>query len=186
MNSSQKIPGYCGHVPHRSELIGLTTGQSNKVAEMAYREMKSPNKRLQSNGFDIINAGSLNSGAFSRAGSVSNANELLEKKAMVGTTSRNSKTWLNGPQHEIRNQHVPGYTGFIQGIKAENVYSKSYAKDTALSLKKEIPRGQELAPKLRYVSQSQSTYKPENFRRIRENKDMTNKRDFLEYTMQLN
>lgn len=30
--SGQKIPGYSGHIPFKQDLIGLTTGESNRKA----------------------------------------------------------------------------------------------------------------------------------------------------------
>ena len=34
-----------------------------------------------------------------------------------------------------------GYSGYIPGIKAENVFGESYGKTTAISVKNEFPRG---------------------------------------------
>ena len=71
---------------------------------------------------------------------------------MIGNNSRESNTWLNGPKHNIRNQCVPGYTGFISGVKSENLFSKSYADNTAKSFKEKITRGADLSPDKRFVS----------------------------------
>jgi hypothetical protein len=49
--------------------------------------------------------------------------EKVQGDIMVGNLSRYSRTWINGPQHNIREQRIPGYTGFIPGIKSENVFS---------------------------------------------------------------
>jgi hypothetical protein len=46
---------------------------------------------------------------------------------MIGNKSKEAKSWINGPTHEIRNQCLPGYTGFIPGIKSENVFSTTFA-----------------------------------------------------------
>jgi len=37
MNSSTNIPGYSGHIPYKSGLIGLTNGAGNRAAEVTYR-----------------------------------------------------------------------------------------------------------------------------------------------------
>lgn len=42
MNSSQKIPGYAGHIPFKGEYFGLTTGNLNRVAEESYKTVCSP------------------------------------------------------------------------------------------------------------------------------------------------
>ena len=34
-----------------------------------------------------------------------------------------------------------GYSGYIPGVKAENVFGESYGKTTAISVKNEFPRG---------------------------------------------
>ncbi len=60
---------------------------------------------------------------------------------MLGNNSKDAKSWLNGPTHEIRNQCLPGYTGFVPGIKAENLFSATYASNTARSFANGIPRG---------------------------------------------
>ena len=44
MKSGEKIPGYTGFVPFRFENIGLTVGESNRVAENAYRTSVSKGK----------------------------------------------------------------------------------------------------------------------------------------------
>ena len=77
----------------------------------------------------------------SRSQSIDGSNETAERLKAFGKTSKNSVTWVNGPQHEIRNQCIPGYTGFISGVKSENVYAKSYANTTAKSFKDTITRG---------------------------------------------
>lgn len=44
------------------------------------------------------------------------------------------------------------YTGHIPGITAENMFSKSYAKTTAVALHGKFPRGHDLPKKDRYRS----------------------------------
>ena len=38
--SGQKIPGYSGHIPLKMDLIGLTTGESNRKAGEDYSAAK--------------------------------------------------------------------------------------------------------------------------------------------------
>jgi hypothetical protein len=86
----------------------------------------------------------------SRSRSIDGSNEKNERMASLGKTSKNSVTWVNGPQHEIRNQCIPGYTGFISGVKSENVYAKSYSTSTAKSFTDKITRGGNLVDQKRF------------------------------------
>jgi len=76
-----------------------------------------------------------------------------EKQLTVGNYSKNAVSWICGPKHEIRDQRIPGYTGFIPGIQAENVYSKSYTRCAAKSLNGRIDRQNELSPERRFKTQ---------------------------------
>jgi len=93
MNSGDKIPGYSGYVPFKYDNVGLTCGQSNRIAEAAYRE------NLQPRGKD--NYASIDPN--SRTAYVNAEHKTPQKIMMVSNSSKNSKTWLCGPQHEIRN-----------------------------------------------------------------------------------
>ena len=54
-----------------------------------------------------------------------------KNKQIFGNQSRFAKNWACGPNHMIRNQQVPGYTGHIKGLISENLFSKSYGNSTA-------------------------------------------------------
>jgi len=81
---------------------------------------------------------------------------------------------------------VPGYTGFIPGVKAENVFSRTYAGCTSSSFKKEIVRGYDPLPKDRFATVTSDKFSPQSFRRIIENPNFASKRDYLEYTLSVN
>lgn len=100
--------------------------------------------------------------------------------------SKTSVTWMNGPQHEIRNQCIPGYTGFVSGINSENLFGKSYSNNTAKSFKGEITRGFDHQPSKRFQSQNQKVYREKNMRRVRERPEFCNKRDYLEFMITIN
>jgi hypothetical protein len=59
---------------------------------------------------------------------------------------------------------VPGYTGFIPGIQAENVFSITYAKASAKSLANRITRGANLPPLKLYQSVNRSEFNEKNFK----------------------
>ena len=50
---------------------------------------------------------------------------------------------------------VPGYQGYITGIKSENYFSQTYGRSTEASALGNIPRGFDLPDKERYVSVAQ-------------------------------
>jgi len=91
-----------------------------------------------------------------------------------------------GPTHEIRNQAVPGYTGFIPGVKAENVFSRTYANTSSSSFKNDIVRGHDPLPKDRFATIAADKFSPRSFRRIEQNPDFASRRDYLEYTLSVN
>jgi hypothetical protein len=105
---------------------------------------------------------------------------------MIGNKSKDAKSWLNGPTHEIRNQCLPGYTGFIPGIKAENVFSTTYATNTASSFANKIPRGAEGSPDERFKTIQAEKFSPFSNRRIIENDAFSSRRDYVEYTIAVN
>lgn len=81
-----------------------------------------------------------------------------------------------------------GYCGHIPGIVSENMYAKSYGKNTAKALHGDFSRGIDLPKHEKYRSQSQSEYNPLNFRRysespitLVENPKIKKNRDFDEY-----
>ncbi len=164
MNSSKNIPGYTGFIPYKSEFFGNTTGASNAQAEMTYRS--------SSNKFNDVGATILSitgGNQRSRSSAVQADTEQPERKRMFGTQSKNSCSWINGPTHEIRNQCLPGYTGFIPGVKAENVFSHTYAHTTNSSFNGGIVRGANPQGAHRYSTVTGEKFSPCSFRRIVEN-----------------
>lgn len=62
------------------------------------------------------------------------------------------------PEPEQLHKHIPGYRGYVPGIKAENVYARTFGRTTNDSLDGHIQRGFDLNGGQRYVSTNQSTY----------------------------
>lgn len=100
MNSGKNIPGYTGFVPYKSEFFGNTTCHSNRQAEQTYRVEHTSND-LSNVGKTILalQSGSLNE----RSTSVNNAKQFPQHRLMIGNRSKDAKSWINGPTHEIRN-----------------------------------------------------------------------------------
>jgi hypothetical protein len=88
MRSGEKIPGYSGYVPFKFENVGVTCGQSNRIAEAAYRDSLMPKgKEVYSSSIDPN----------SRTSYVNSEYRTPQKQMMVSNASKNSKTWLCGP-----------------------------------------------------------------------------------------
>jgi hypothetical protein len=82
---------------------------------------------------------------------------------------------------------MPGYTGFISGIKSENVFATTYAKNTSKSFENEIPRGFKCSnPNERYKTLASSKHDKSANRRILEDQRFSPKRDFIEYSIAVN
>lgn len=81
---------------------------------------------------------------------------------------------------------MPGYTGHVKGLVAENLFAKSYAKMTSKAFSKRHPIGSDLTPKNRFKSSQRMDYEPKNFRRFAENKEMIPQRDYSDFTKFMN
>lgn len=49
--------------------------------------------------------------------------------------TQNIITWEGGTTYSTQRQHIPGYSGFVPGIKCENHHAKTFSKITADALK---------------------------------------------------
>lgn len=125
-----------------------------------------------------------------RSNSINTLNESPQNQLILGMRSKDAKTWINGPTHEIRNQALPGYTGFIPGVKSENVFSTTYSSNTAKSFENQIVKGQPNfdvnKPNDRFRTTQNEIYSPRSNRRIVENQEFNSRRDYLEYTIAVN
>ena len=124
------LPGYTGHVPSKNERFGNTAGQIKR--DILRDKGKHPiifpcvideSKRVYSDKFTPA---------------------VDKNKIIYGNSSRNALNWQCGPNHMIRNQEVPGYTGHIKGLVSENLFSKSFGNSTAQAYGKKHPVGNEL------------------------------------------
>ena len=132
------MPGYTGHVPSKNERFGATAGQIKR--EILADEGKHP-----------ITMTRFSSDA-NRLYSTRFVPRIDKNKIVYGTHSRFAKNWACGPNHMIRNQQVPGYTGHIKGLVSENIFSASYGNSTAKAIGKKHPVGHEVNAKERFLS----------------------------------
>ena len=150
--SKEYLPGYTGHVPSKNERFGSTAGQIK-------REI------LADRGRHPITL-ARNEDASMRLYSDKFTPSVDKNKEIYGTRSKFARNWACGPNHMIRNQQVPGYTGHIKGLISENLYSESYGNSTAKAIGKKHPIGHEVDPKVRFRSQNSQIYKAKNFIRF--------------------
>jgi len=148
------LPGYTGHVPSKNERFGATAGQIKR--EILMDSGKHP--ILLESLKERDETGRLYASSF--------VPSIDKNKIIFGNRSRYAKNWINGPNHNIRNQQVPGYTGHIKGLVSENLFASSYANCTASAIGKKHPIGYDLTPKDRFASQYGAQYRSKNFRRF--------------------
>ena len=182
MQSGLKIPGYSGHIPLKLDIVGQTTGETNRQAGDNFRYKVKPS--MIDSGSSIMQQQKI--ATQMRSNSVDGSQEYPERSTMRGNMSKTSVSWMNGPMHNIRNQCIPGYTGFVSGVNSENLYGKSYSSNTAKSFKGKILRGFDHEPAKRFVSQNQKVFKETASRRIADRPEFRSRRDYLEYMMSMN
>ena len=85
---------------------------------------------------------------------------------VYGNQSRLANNWIGGPKHEVCMQHIPGYRGHIPNVTSENIFSKTYAKCTRISIGQTNHKGHDLPPKYRFKTTAQTEFRPKNFRRL--------------------
>jgi hypothetical protein len=62
------------------------------------------------------------------------------------------------PRDLATNSRIPGYCGYIPGVKAENVFGESYGKSSGQSGRGEITRGFDLQPTDKFQTVAQNSF----------------------------
>lgn len=86
-------------------------------------------------------------------------------------------TWIGGPTDALKSQHVPGYSGFIPQVAAENLFGKSFAKTSATAINSDFVKGNNLPPRDIYKTEQKTQYNKGNFRKIRDAVDPAEQKD---------
>ena len=154
--TKEYLPGYTGHVPSKNERFGSTAGQIKR--EILYDEGMHP--------INLQGGRDSSKGDGHRLYSSNFVPAIDKNKEVHGNLSRFAKNWVCGPNHVIRNQQVPGYTGHIKGLVSENLFAYSYGNTTAKAIGKKHPIGHNVEPRERFLSQNTNQYKAKNFRRF--------------------
>lgn len=95
--------------------------------------------------------------------------------------SKRGENWIGGPTQNVKAQHIPGYQGFVPSIQSENLFGKSYAKNTATAVNSEFNRGVNfnIPTHARYLSQNKIEHGKLNFRRIRDTEEPADVNDMI-------
>lgn len=130
--NKQYLPGYTGFVPRKNDVYGCTAGDINRIiTETGYKPSN----------YDVdVTQGKPQ---FAQRELYSNppAQDAENKTLQYGNSSKHGENWLGGPTQNIKAQHIPGYAGYIPKIKSENLYGKSFAKETGISINHEHVSG---------------------------------------------
>ena len=164
------LPGYTGFVPTKNDRFGMTSGDINKLivreegnTNLIRRDLADPYQAKKNR-----------------------VPAERPNKEIYGNWSKYAGNWISGPTHEIRMQHVPGYTGHVKGMISENLFSKSYARSTATAISKKHPIGPDLDAKARFNCTQRQEFNPKNFRRFVEDKSMRPTKDYNDFSRYLN
>jgi len=82
--------------------------------------------------------------------------KMTKNKQIFGNCSRFAKNWIAGPNNEVRQQHVPGYTGHVKHLIAENIHGDSFASCSSKAIYKKFAAGENMRPKERFLSTNTS------------------------------
>ncbi|CAI2370681.1 unnamed protein product [Moneuplotes crassus] len=170
------IPGYTGHVPHKKNLPPSVFIVESDIAKKGL-----VNKEAK------ITAGR-HPGACSYLGqknrNMSAGPNLKANHMKYGNWSKKAPNWICGPNYQIRYQHVPGYTCHVPGVKAENIFGKSYARTTATAnSNKRFNRNVGQIPKSIERHQAHSE---NEFRRFLDAPELKQNKDYQDYSASLN
>lgn len=165
------LPGYTGFVPMKNSLFGKTSGSINR---------------------EICVTGG-NQGDLDRLELDRHRDQVNDLQAsrdinpdVYSSKSKNSVNWICGPTHEIRQQHIPGYTGQCRGFVNKDFMSKSYAKVTAELFWRKHPLGNDTDPTNRFTATQRAAFQPGNFRRWVNEPSMMPQRDYDDYSKYVN
>ena len=131
------LPGYTGHVPTKNDFCGKTSGSINREICVAGGQQSDLDRlemdRHMANKVELPTSKFINRDVF-------------------GNKSRHAKNWISGPTHMIRRQHIPGYTGHVQGKVNRDIMGKSHARITAelFAMQAECGDGDNSDPRTRH------------------------------------
>ncbi|MCQ2819669.1 MAG: hypothetical protein MJ252_20585 [archaeon] len=136
----EHFPGYMGHIPYKYEVVGRTVGSSNAyIKSLLNKEPDYSQTFVPSVNQDYT--------MYNRKYFTDSTSKKypLEEDKIFSNRSKEATTWICGAKHQIRPQHIPGYTGHVRGVNIEQsekgspLFGMSYAKATSVAIKDNSP-----------------------------------------------
>lgn len=152
------FPGYSGHIPLKSEVIGMTVGATNEFIKSSLtKEPDYSQTFIPSNMRDYT---FYNKGYFNKDMA---KNYPLEEDKIFSNRSKEARTWICGSKYQLYPEHIPGYTGHVSGIettnqKGSNLFGLSYAKGTSKAIKGDYVNDTNLPVEERYTSVTKASF----------------------------
>lgn len=136
----EDFPGYMGHIPYKKSVVGKTVGSTNEqIKSLLNKEPDYSQTFVPSTEKDYT---MYNKGYFNE---LTSKKYPLEEDQIYSNRSKDATTWICGAKHQIRPQHIPGYTGHVRGVyineseKGNPLFGFSYAKSTSVAIKDNSP-----------------------------------------------
>lgn len=171
------FPGYMGHIPLKNEVIGMTVGATNNyiksslTKEPDYEETFIPSTLPD---YTYYNRGYFNENMSKKY--------PLEEDKIFSNRSKEARTWICGPKHQLYPEHIPGYTGHVSGIETtfkqgSAIFGMSYAKATSVAVKGDYCNSTDLPASDRYTSEMKDRFVPPKRRSDSEERELREKQE---------
>ena len=165
-NYREDYPGYQGFIPYKYSIIGKNVGARNEAIKSLLTD--EPPKDIsikpgQNRDFSHYNRDYYNDN-FDRS-------YPLEEEKIFTNKSKDSKTWIAGDKYKIYPQHIPNLQTHVPGIYASNIYGVGFSKASAIAIKGDYNKDQDIPNNERYKTTNQLTYNTPKIR-IKENNDI--------------
>ena len=163
----EDFPGYQGHVPYKYSIIGATVGSTNDQIKTLLTT-EPPKKVLlkpsEMQDYSIYNRDYFCDN-FTR-------DYPLEEDKIFSNRSQKAETWIQGDKYKIYPQHIPGVKVFVPGLYSSNLYGLPFSKSTAVAIKGNYNKGQNIDDNERYKSLNTEVYTKPKRRSDKEQKEL--------------
>lgn len=152
-NYREDYPGYQGFIPYKYSIIGKNVGARNEAIKSLLTDEPPKDISLkpgQTRDFSHYNRDYYTDN-FDRS-------YPLEEEKIFTNKSKESRTWLSGDKYKIYPQHIPNLQTHVPGIYSSNIYGMGFSKASAIAIKGDYNKGQDLPNNERYKTTNQTTY----------------------------
>ena len=163
----EDFPGYQGHVPYKYSIIGATIGSTNdqiKTLLTTEPPKKVSLKPSEMQDYSIYNRDYFCDN-FTR-------DYPLEEDKIFSNRSQKAETWIQGDKYKIYPQHIPGVKVFVPGLYSSNLYGLPFSKSTAVAIKGNYNKEQNVTDNERYKTLNNEVYKKPKVRSDKEQKEL--------------